>query len=109
MYDYLNESQKHTNVVGSFTIDKNQDFKDGVKQLVEGFRGAGAIDPIDDLTKLLKAEMWCRLAATAPIQPLAWGLPYAAGAALKSKINNKLKKKINIICSFKEWILTLKC
>lgn len=56
MYDYLNESQKHTNVVGSFTIDKNQDFKDGVKQLVEGFRGAGAIDPIDDLTKLLKAE-----------------------------------------------------
>ena len=27
--------------------------------------------------------LWCRLAAAAPIQPLAWELPYAAGAALK--------------------------
>ena len=37
--------------------------------------------------------LWCRLAAAAPIQPLAWKLPYAAwklplyaiGVALKSK------------------------
>ena len=29
--------------------------------------------------------LWCRPAATVPIQPLAWGLPYAAGAALKRK------------------------
>ena len=27
--------------------------------------------------------LWHRLAATAPIQPLAWELPYAAGVALK--------------------------
>ena len=27
----------------------------------------------------------CRLAAAAPIQPLTWELPYAAGVALKSK------------------------
>ena len=33
----------------------------------------------------------CRLAAAAPIQPLAWELPYAAGAALKKK-NKKIKK-----------------
>ena len=26
-------------------------------------------------------ELWCRLAATAPIQPLAWELLYAAGVA----------------------------
>ena len=25
--------------------------------------------------------LWCRLAATAPIRPLAWEPPYAAGAA----------------------------
>ena len=31
------------------------------------------------------AVAWFRPAATAPIQPLAWELPYAAGAALKSK------------------------
>ena len=29
--------------------------------------------------------LWCRLAAAAPIQPLAGELPYAAGAALKRK------------------------
>ena len=27
--------------------------------------------------------LWCRLAAAAPILPLAWQLPYATGAALK--------------------------
>ena len=30
--------------------------------------------------------LWHRLAAVAPIQPLAWELPYAADAALKRKI-----------------------
>ena len=29
--------------------------------------------------------LWCRLAAIAPIQPLGWEFPYAAGAALKKK------------------------
>ena len=29
--------------------------------------------------------LWCRLAAAAPIQPLAWEPPYAVGAALKKK------------------------
>ena len=34
--------------------------------------------------------LWCRLAATAPIQPLAWEPPYATGAALeKAKINKR--------------------
>ena len=32
---------------------------------------------------------WHRLAATAPIQPLAWELPYAAGMALKSKYTHR--------------------
>ena len=35
--------------------------------------------------------LWCRPAATAPIGPLAWELPYAVGAALKSQ---KKKKKL---------------
>ena len=29
--------------------------------------------------------LWCKPAATAPIRPLAWEPPYAAGAALKKK------------------------
>ena len=36
-------------------------------------------------------ELWCRPAAAAPIQPLAWELPYAVGVALKSK---KRKRKL---------------
>ena len=36
--------------------------------------------------------LWCMLAAAAPIRPLAWELPYAAGMALKRK---KKKKKRN--------------
>ena len=35
------------------------------------------------------ALLWCRPAAVAPIRPLAWGLPYAAGAAPKSKAKKK--------------------
>ena len=31
------------------------------------------------------ALLWCRLAAVAPIRPLAWEPPYAMGAVLKSK------------------------
>ena len=32
--------------------------------------------------------LWWRLAAAAPVAPLAWELPYAAGAALKKKKNS---------------------
>ena len=35
-------------------------------------------------------------AAAAPIQPLAWELPCAAGAALKSKKQNKQKKTAEV-------------
>ena len=38
--------------------------------------------------------LWCRLATTAPIQPLAWEPPYAACVALKTnKQTNKNPKK----------------
>ena len=38
------------------------------------------------------ALLWHRLAATDPIQPLAWVLPYATGAALKRPKNeDKIK------------------
>ena len=39
---------------------------------------------------LMLLWLWCRPAAIAPIEPLAWEPPYAAGAALKSR---KKKKK----------------
>ena len=36
--------------------------------------------------------LWCRLAAVAPIQPLAWELLYAKGVDLKSKDKNEKLK-----------------
>ena len=33
--------------------------------------------------------LWCRPAAAAPIRPLAWDLPYTAGAALKREKKKK--------------------
>jgi len=36
--------------------------------------------------------LWRRLAAAAPIRPLAWQHPYALGVALKSKKKTKNKK-----------------
>ena len=40
--------------------------------------------------------LWCRLAAIALTQPLAWELPYAEGVAIKKKQKNKQKKTLNI-------------
>ena len=37
--------------------------------------------------------LWHRLAATAPIGPLAWKPPYAAGMALKKQKTNKQTNK----------------
>ena len=37
--------------------------------------------------------LWRRPAAAAPMKPLAWELPYAAGAALKSKAKQNKPKK----------------
>ena len=37
--------------------------------------------------------LWHRPVATAPIQPLAWEPPYAAGVALKSKKEKEKEKK----------------
>ena len=42
--------------------------------------------------------LWYRPAATAPIQPLAWKLPCAAGVALKN--NNNKKKGLE----FQSWL-----
>ena len=41
--------------------------------------------------------LWYRSAATAPIGPLAWELPYATGAALKKKQKQKNPKKLQIL------------
>ena len=37
--------------------------------------------------------LWCRLAAAAPTQPLAWKLPHAIGVDLKRRKKKEKKKK----------------
>ena len=37
--------------------------------------------------------LWCRLAATAPIQPPDWETPYAVGMAPKRKKKRKKERK----------------
>ena len=41
--------------------------------------------------------MWCRPAATAPIQPLAWEPPYATDAALKRQKKIIFKIHVNLV------------
>ena len=51
---------------------------------------AGSIPALAQWVKdLALLWLWSRLAATAPIRPLAWEPPYAAGVALKSKEQKK--------------------
>ena len=40
--------------------------------------------------------LWCRLATTAPIPPLAWELSYAVGVALKRQKDKKKKTLCNV-------------
>ena len=41
--------------------------------------------------------LWHRLAAVAPIHPLAWELPYAMGVALKRQKRKKKKRKRKLL------------
>ena len=55
---------------------------------------AGSIPgPIQWVKNLVLLWLSCRLAATAPIRPLAWELPYAASTALKNKTKKSQGKQ----------------
>ena len=45
--------------------------------------------------------LWCRPATAAPVQPLAWELPYATRVALKKKKENTGKVVKSNICNKK--------
>ena len=47
--------------------------------------------------------LWCRVAAAAPIRPLAWQPPHAEGVALQSKTKTTTTTKLNSI-SPRQWM-----
>lgn len=54
MYDYLEENTTATNVIGSFAMDKDVDFKDSCKHLMENFSTSYQMDAVSDLFSILK-------------------------------------------------------
>lgn len=55
MYDYLDEGSQYS-VVGSFSTDKNADFKQSTKHLMESFTQAYQMDPVSDIASVLKID-----------------------------------------------------
>ena len=75
--------------VEQFLADTSQ-----VTNLASSHEDVGSIPCLDQWVKdLALLWLWRRLAATAPIRPLAWELPLASGVALKQKSKKKQKQK----------------
>lgn len=55
MFEYLNESNT-ANIVGSFTQDKDEEFKGGIKALYESFNSAYSLDLWSDVSRILKND-----------------------------------------------------
>ena len=55
MYEYL-DNPDQIKVIGSFSIDKNADFKNSVKHMLESFQSTYQLDAIADITKILKLD-----------------------------------------------------
>ena len=49
--------------------------------------------------------LWHRLAAAAPIQPLAWEFPYATSVALKKQKINKIFLRVPTVVQWDQWHL----
>ena len=57
--------------------------------------GMGSIPGLAQWDKdLALLWLWCRLAAEAPIRPLAWEPPFATGGALKREKKEKKRKEM---------------
>ena len=97
----LNSSSAHLQAMwpwasGLAFINRNEGVPTVAQRVTNPTSILGHAGSILGLTQWVKdlalLRLWCRLAAAAPISPLAWELPYVAGVALKSKKKKKEKK-----------------
>lgn len=56
MYEYLDSDNTNYRTVGSFAIDKNEDFKAGIKNLMEGFKSTYQMDAVSDISRILQFD-----------------------------------------------------
>ena len=51
-----NQDYASTQLVGSFSVEKDRDFRDGISNLLESFANNYRIDPVDGIMSILKNE-----------------------------------------------------
>ena len=73
-------------------LTRNHEVTGSIPALLSGLRIQCCCVGHTHSSDLALLWLWCRPAATAPIRPLAWKPPNAAGVALK-KAKNKNKKR----------------
>lgn len=56
MYEHITEGQNVGKTIGGFVQDKNLDFKNSFKAMVESFQGSYSTDAISDLSKILTID-----------------------------------------------------
>ena len=54
-----NDDQSPARVIGSFAKSKNEDFKNGINSLMEGFKTQYGLDPLNNMRDILENDVLC--------------------------------------------------
>lgn len=54
-----NDDQAPARIIGSFAKAKNEDFKNGINSLMEGFKSIYSLDPLNNIREILESDTLC--------------------------------------------------